>query len=339
MGIHDARQLGIGHVPVLFPVSTPADIISSIQFSTLESRLAGGSCKMNKNPENVSLFGGLAGATLGVDEFEVCEGLVLRQTYAHLMSPYILAFRRPEAAGQHHPGPWKTTRGGTWLDIEIEVALQEGARPTEFDRLNTLWWLLALLRLATGSRLRMPVVSDTSFSGIADSSIEPTLWPVETLPQQFHTVPDPPEVIEEKHLLWLRQAFVPGSELMKDQAFGRAFQTFDNVIWSHSTGSAIVMTWAAMETLIKPGHLDITKRLASSLAALLEAAGPERERLYQRLASLYKARGNSAHASRSPEAQQLLESFEVSRQAFIVCIDKRKLPDVETLHKMWRLKK
>ena len=27
------------------------------------------------------------GPTLGVDEFEVCEGLVLRQTYAHLMSP------------------------------------------------------------------------------------------------------------------------------------------------------------------------------------------------------------------------------------------------------------
>ena len=44
---------------------------------------------------------------------------------------------------------------------------------------------------------------DTSFSGIAKSSIEPTLWPIETLPRQFHTVPDPPEVIAEKHLLWV----------------------------------------------------------------------------------------------------------------------------------------
>ena len=294
---------------------------------------------MNKHPENVSLFGGLAGATLGVDEFEVCEGLILRQTYAHLMSPYILAFRRPERADQHHPGPWKTTREGVWLDIEIEVALREGVRPTGFDRLNTLWWLLALLRLSTGSRLRMPVVSDTSFSGIAESSIEPTLWQIETLPRQFHTVPNPPEVIGEKHLLWVRQAFVPGSELMNDQAFGRAFQTFDGVIWAHSTGSAIVMIWAALETLMRPGSSEITKRLASSLAALLEPAGAERERLYPQLTSLYKARGNSAHGSRSPEAQQLVESFGVARRAFIACIENREMPNAETLREMWRLKK
>ena len=294
---------------------------------------------MDKHPENVSLFGGLAGATLGVDEFEVCEGLVLRQTYAHVMSPYTLAFKRPERDGQHHPGPWKTTRGGVWLDIEIEVALREGMRPTAFNRLNTLWWMLALLRLSTGSKLRMPVVSDISFSGIAESLMEPTLWPVEMLPGQFHTMPDPPEVIEEKHLLWVRQVFVPGSELMNDQAFGRAFQTFDGVIWTHSTGSAIVMIWAALETLMRPGRDDIAKRLASSLAALLEPAGAERERLFQQLKSLYEARSSSAHASRSPEGQQLLESFRVARRAFIACIDNQKLPNAETLYEMWRLKK
>ena len=36
---------------------------------------------------------------------------------------------------------------------------------------------------------------------------------------------------------------------------------------------------------------------------------------------------------------RFLESFEVARQAFIVCIDNRKLPDSETLHEVWRLKK
>ena len=183
---------------------------------------------MDKHPENIPLFGGLAGAVLGVDEFEVCEGLVLRKTYAHVMSPYILAFRRPTCAGRHNPGPWKTTRGGGSLDVEIEVALHQRACPTGFDRLNTLWWTLALLRLLTGARLRMPVVSDTSFSSVAGSSIEPTLWPIETLPRQFLTVPDPPEVIEEKHLSWVREALRSGAELMDNQAFGRAFQTFDS---------------------------------------------------------------------------------------------------------------
>ena len=196
------------------------------------------------DPEKLPLFGGMAGATLNVDKFEICEGLVIRRTYAHVMSPYILAFRRPERAGQHHPGPWKPARGGhVGLDVEIEIALQVEARPTGFNRLNTLWWVLTLLRLSTGARLRMPVVSDTAFSCIAESSTEPTMWPIETLPRQLHTMPDPPEVIGEKELLWVRQAFGPGSELMNDEAFGRAFQTFDDVIWAHSSGSAIVMTF------------------------------------------------------------------------------------------------
>lgn len=290
--------------------------------------------------EKLPLFGGMAGATLNVDKFEICEGLVIRRTYAHVMSPYILAFRQPERAGQHHPGPWKPARGGhVGLDVEIEIALQVEARPTGFNRLNTLWWVLTLLRLSTGARLRMPVVSDTAFSCIAESSTEPTLWPIETLPRQLHTMPDPPEAIGEKELLWVHQAFGPGSELMNDEAFGRAFQTFDDVIWAHSSGSAIVMTWAALETLIRPGRSDITKRLASSLAALLEPPGAERERLFQQIKLLYETRGSSAHASRSPGAHQLFESLGVARRAFIACIDNREVPKAETLYEMWRLKR
>ena len=293
---------------------------------------------MEQIPENIPLFGGLAGASLDMDQFEVCEGLVLQRTYAHLMSPYILAFSRPERPDQHHPGPWKATRGGVWLDIEIEVALHRGAHPTGFDRLNTLWWILALLRLSTGATLRMPVVSDTSFASIAESSIGPNLWPIETLPRQFLTVSHPPEVIAEQHMLWVREVFGPGSELMNEQSFGRAFQTFDNVVWAHSAGSAIVMIWAALETLVRPGRQQVTKKLASSLAALLEPPGAERERLFQRISDLYEARGSSAHASRSPEAQHLLESFDVARRSFIACINNRELPRATKLIEKWRLK-
>lgn len=132
---------------------------------------------MQSDPEVSQLFGGMAGATLGVDEFEVCSGLVLRQTYAHVMSPYILAFKRPESRGQHHPAPWKSARGGVFVDVEIEIALDEGTRPTEFDRLNTLW----LLRLSTGASLRMPVVSDASFADVATSTVEPNFWPIDTV--------------------------------------------------------------------------------------------------------------------------------------------------------------
>ena len=288
------------------------------------------------DPENVSLFGGVAGAALPVDEFEICDGLVLRKTYAHLMSPYMLAFRRPVRADQHHPGPWKPARGGVWMDVEIEIALQQGRRPTGFDRLNTLWWILALLRLSSGAALKLPVISDVSFSVIADGSIEPSLWPVETLPRQFHTVPDPPRTIENEHLFWVRDAFDPGAELMSDSTFGRAFGAFDGAIWAHSTGSALVTIWAALESLVQPGKQGITKVLASSLAALLEPFGPRRDRLFGRVKSLYEARGGSAHASRSPEAEQLLSSFEIGRRSFVTCINRRALPKLAELQEIWR---
>ena len=294
---------------------------------------------MNKQLEDGPLFGGLSGATLGVEQFEICEGLIVRQTYAHVMSPYILAFHRPKRTDGHHPGPWKTTRGGMWIDVEIEIELKEAVQPTSFDRVNTLWWALALLRLSTGAKLRMPVVSNTSFTSIARSATEPTLWPIETLPSQFLTVPDPPRAIGQEDLVWVREAFFSGSLLMKVQAFGRSFQTFDQAIWAHSPGSAIIVIWAALETLIQPGKNHVTKKLASSLSVLLEQSGASRDRLFQRVSSLYNARGSSAHASLSPTSEQLMSSFDIARRSFIACIDNHKIPNFAELQDMWQLRR
>ena len=255
------------------------------------------------------------------------------------MSPYILAFRRPGRADRTHPGPWKPARGGLRLDVEIEIALQQGARPTGFDRVNTLWWLLALMRLASCAPLKMPVISDASFEFIADSSLEPNFWPVETLPQQIRTIADPPKTIENEHLLWVREAFSPGAEMMNEPAFNRAFRTLDGAIWAHSAGSALLTIWAALETLIRPGRHKITNKLASSLAAYLEPPGPKRDRLFGRVRSLYEARGGSAHASRSPESHQLLSSFEIARRTLVSCIDKGALPKLADLQELWQHKK
>ncbi len=273
---------------------------------------------------------------LGADRFDVCSGLVLRRTYAHLMSPYVVAFRRPERADQHHPGPWKSARGGLSEDIEIEIALERGVRPTGFDGANTLWWLLALMRLVSGAPLKLPVISDTAFARIVKDALEPNLWPVETLPRQIRTTVDPPQTIGNEHLVWVRDAFAPGAKLMREPHFNRALQTFDAAIWAHSAGSALIAIWAAMETLIAPGRTRITHKLASSVAALLEPSGPRRDRLFAQVKSLYGARGGSAHNSRSPESQQLVASFEIARRCFMSCIDKRALPDFRSLQESWK---
>ena len=288
------------------------------------------------HPDNVPLFAGIAGATLGVDRFDVCRGLVLRKTYAHVMSPYVVAFRRPGRADRHHPGPWKSVRGGSSDDIEIEMALEPDVRPTDFDRVNTLWWLLALMRLVSGAPLKLPVISDAAFARIVEESLEPNLWPVETLPRQMRTVQNPPQIIDNEHLVWVQEAFAPGAKLMRETPFNRAFQAFDAAIWGHSTGSALIAIWAAVETLIAPGKGQISHKLASSVAALLEPSGPGRDRLFGQVKSLYEARGGSAHNSKAPEAQQLLASFGIARRCFMACIDRQALPHFTNLQNSWR---
>ena len=292
---------------------------------------------MEPNPfSHEALFGGMSGAALAVDCFEVCPGLSLRHTYAHVMAPYILAFNRPEHPDQHHPGPWKSAQGGASFDLQIEVVLDEGVEPTGFDRLNTLWWTVALLRLRTGAVLRMPIVSDTSFNAVASSRSEPMFWATETTRPQLRIGSAPPEVVSMVDLAWLRGAFVKGSALMGDESFGRSFAAYDGAPWAHSAGSAIITVWAALETLMGPGQPDIAKKLASSIAALLEPPGPDRHRLFQQVRELYEARGRSAHASRSPDLPHLLSTFDVARRVFVSCIDNREVPEFRRLQWMWK---
>ena len=60
-----------------------------------------------------------------MEQFELAEGLTIRQTFAHVMSPYLIAFAKPDAASKPHPGPWRPASGGIGFDVCIEVALAE----------------------------------------------------------------------------------------------------------------------------------------------------------------------------------------------------------------------
>lgn len=83
-----------------------------------------------------------------------------------------------------------------------------------------------------------------------------------------------------------------------------------------SVGAGIVMTWAAIETLIQPGRQNLTKKLAAAIAAYLEPPCPARDRLFQRVRSLYEARGGTAHPAYQPEPDAFFASLSWHARSF-----------------------
>ena len=288
------------------------------------------------HPEKLPLYGGLAGLPTSVPEFVLADGLVLRESYTHIFAPFMLAFAKPRSAGQHHPGPWKSARGGLAYDIEVEIGLARGSQPTNLDRLNTIWWTTALLRLATRAPLRLPIISDTPFAKITMSSGEPHLWPLEISPSRLETALQPASEILLDHLEWVKTVFVTGAELLSHQAFNRAVQTFDSASCSGSLSNSTIMVWAALETLFRPGRLNIKKTLAMCIAAFMYPPGPDRDKLFQHVDRLYELRGSIVHDSQVPEHKYILSVFELGRQILIRVLDLSRIPTADDLLTKWK---
>ncbi|NSZ08233.1 hypothetical protein G6M14_17800 [Agrobacterium tumefaciens] len=286
------------------------------------------------DPAHSPIYGAISGGALPVDQFEIADGLVLRSTFAHVMSPYLMAFAEPDTPSKPHPGPWRPVSGGKGFNVRIEIALREGASPTKFDRINTVWWTISLLRMLTSIPLVLPVLSDTAFADAKDCEHEPRFWPIEMSRPRIGPIVEN-DVISIEQLEAVKLVFAPGAALMDIEHFNRAYQTMDGAPLAHSSGAALVMMWAAMETLFRPGQHDITRRLSKAIATHIQDPGVEREQLQQRVAKLYELRGSSVHNSQMATGEVLAETAGLARRAFAYCMGREAPPDCDALLLRW----
>lgn len=279
-----------------------------------------------------ALFGGITGFALPMPSFEVMPGLTLEKTYTHLSASFILAFSPPAKPTAPHPGPWAAL-DGMGLDILVEARLDVPAFEIGFDRLNTLWFLVALLRIRLALPIQMIAIADRPFQNVPQSTETANIIPVELNLSHLPTAsPRPPS---EADLVWVRDNIESAAKLMKEASFNRAVQTLDQAIKVLSPGAAIVIAWAAIETLIRPGSRQITSRLCRALAAYLNPPGPQRDRAYNEITSCYAARGGAVHAANLPEPDEFRAALELARAAVIRCIQDGQLPDVDELLHRW----
>lgn len=283
--------------------------------------------------DTADLYGGIAGFPLPLQRFEILPGLTLSRTYAHLIAPLLVAFSPPEKKGTPHPSPWASLNERV-LTILVEVTLNAKAAPLSFNRLNTLWFVVALLRLRLMLPLQMPVLADRPFQRVPDDVMVANLFPVELNLSQ-RSIAARGKATEED-LIWLRENIVTADGLMRNPVFNRAVQTFDAAIALQHSGAGIVIAWASIEILIRPGSRQITERVCRALAAHLYTPGPGRDRAFAKIAACYQARGGAAHAGMIPEEEQFYSAFHLARAALLKTIEEGFLPNVDLLLERWR---
>ncbi len=274
------------------------------------------------NPKNDAMFGGVAGVRLSVDEFELGHGIVLRRTSAEFIAPFMVKLPPSDSGGGF--GKMSAVSGGINLQIQVEIFIPSSFEMNGFfDRLNTLWWLTALMRLRGAHRAQLPVISDRTFSEIADNWKVAEAFPIEVVPRQLPAA----ESIEEfspEDLQWLQGIWLSGGKLMsKHPAFNDAFQALDGAGAMPTRAVATLAIWGAFEHLFSPGKQELRFRVSANMATFLEDAGSERLNLQKKIMKLYDVRSTIAHGVKAPSTDAWLDTLSLAHRVLnkILIID------------------
>ena len=249
------------------------------------------------------LFAGIGRATLRIESFDLGHGVFLRRTCAYLTSPFLMAFS-PAEPEKPHPPPWRSARGGLVHDITMELCIPEedASLPGGLTAEETVWWIVALLRLAYYPFLVVPVLSDQSFSVAAHPKTEPNLRPFETEHRIFGAPGCMVRTIQEDDLAWVRSTWSHSADLLKKNSkFGTALRAVDSCSVGGRTSASLLAVWGALEQLFSPSPSELRFRVAAHIAAYLEPAGASRIALFRRAMSLYNHRSIAAHTAADVE--------------------------------------
>lgn len=277
------------------------------------------------------IFAGIAGASLEGEEVDLGHGITLNHTYAHLLAPLMMAFAAPEEAGKPHPAPWSAVGNGSGFDIQIQLYVPADLEiPQWFDRLNTVWWITALLRLKTGWPLQTPVISDRAFADIPDDWRSAVALPVETSPRYSPTQIPCERIVNRLHIQWLCDVWFEAGNLMNTEPrFNEAFQAFDQASTIRLPSVALLMLWGALEHLFSPASHELKFRVSAYIAAFLEPYGPERQRLQRSIGKLYDARSRVAHGAGVDVGEAYDDTYQLLRRILEQMIMNRSIPSRE----------
>lgn len=269
---------------------------------------------------------GISGGTLPVEQFDLGYGVEMHRTYAHLMSPCLMAFA-PAEEGKPHPGPWRAAKGGFSFDITIELRIGDGPKPGGLSDVETASWIVALLRLGYAPYLQAPVTIDIPFSQAARSEVAPTISPLETEERSFHKGAERNEEIPLKDLEWLKAAWHVSAELAHaNPTLRTALLAYDSCRVRTRVSQSVLTIWGALEQLFAPSAGELRHRVAANIAAYLEPRGPDRLATYKHVLKLYNMRSVAAHTTKEIDIDVIAGSWVILRNALVKMLGEQHVP-------------
>lgn len=283
--------------------------------------------------DSSDLYAPLAGARVAQEGLALGGGAEVVPCYMFMFSHPIVAFS-PAPRNAPHPAPWKEVVGSSQsfeAHCELRVPVSYDV-PPGFDRLNTVWFIAALLRLRLGGVPIVPVLSDHSFVNAGAAAGNATIWAVEGDRFLRARLSSTRTEIDSEDASWLSQVLAQAAALYaNNESFAFAFMAFDHSAAIANPKLMLLNLWGAVEELFSGSHAEVTLRVAYRMATYLEPPGHTRRALAKRIAKLYSVRSKAAHTARHRSVEECAEIHELLRRVFLQAFEVGRFPTHEEL--------
>ena len=291
---------------------------------------------MNWNPNEKDIYAGLSGLKLPIEEFDFGNGIVLSKTYAHVFSPYMAAFKEAEK-GKPHPAPWKAVGGGIAFDVWLELAFPKDIVIfKDIDRLNTIWIIVALMRIKVLPFVMVPVISNIKFKNIASSKVEVNFQSIETQSNNLFSGLIKSYIYEKEAFEWIKNNLTTVGDLFgKSEKYQTALLALDRAITETRFSMALMTLWGALEQLFSPDDKqELSYRISLNIASYLKHRGEERLSLFKSVKKLYTARSKAAHGNPTEDAEEFMQTYDLLRKVLIQMTEENQVPTQATFERL-----
>lgn len=277
------------------------------------------------------IYAGLSGLELEDEFFEIGEGITLKKIYAHLMAPFMVAFK-PAPPGEHHPTPWKAVAGGRSVDVNAELLIPSSIEEQYGSKIAVAKTLVFLLRLRVNPATSVPVFSNYSFSSLPEiPDGQAILFPYEVQSRHF-----PLGVVggkvDAEAIEWVSGHWQTVHRLTSESTnFSLAIEAYDRGQFVQNTDLTMISLWGALEALFSPALSEPGSRISSLIAAYVEAPGHECVKCQKEIVKLYEKRSVAARGETSHNLEELLDTFNLLRRVLVTMIEQKKVPSKDIL--------